>query len=218
MSRLLRLPLACLLALAACDPHVSGDGVLGEETRNVAPFDEVEASLAFDATVTANADAQQVTVSGDENLLQYVLTPVEGTALKVRLNGIHGIDSVHPLRLIARARSLHAVRVSEAATMDVKGAGDAAPGFTFEVTGTGAGRVQLQGPGGARLVVTLSGASALDAWSYPVAGANVAISGGSTLRVNAAEVAGTASEGSHVELTGGGSCSDLVLSGGSTCR
>jgi hypothetical protein len=218
MNRRPLIPLSCALALAACNPHVSGDGVLGEETRTVAPFDEVEVSLGFEATVAANASAQKVTLSGDENLLQYLATPVEGTALKTRLNGIDSIDSVHPLRLTAQAKALHAVRASEAANVDVKGAGDSDSGFTFEVTATGLARVQLQGPGGERLQVALSGGSTLDAWSYPVAGANVAISGGSTLRVNASAVAGTASQASHLEITGGGTCAAVTLSGGSTCK
>ena len=59
-----------------------GNGELGEETRTVAPFDAVDISLGAEATVTANATAQRLTVSVDENLLQYILTPVEDGVLK----------------------------------------------------------------------------------------------------------------------------------------
>ena len=219
MNRLLPIGLLSLLALAACNPHVSGNGVLGEEQRTVAPFDGVDISLAAEAIITANATTQKLTVSVDENLLQYILTPVEGGVLKTRLNPIvNGIDSVHPLRIVAQAKALHSVRATEAANVDVKEAGDPDPGFTFEVVAAGLSNVQLQGPGGGQLRVNLSGGSGLDAWSYPVAGANVALTGGSSIRINSTtDVGGTAADRSRVEITGGGTCKALALSGASTC-
>jgi hypothetical protein len=219
MNRLLPIGLVSLLALAACNPHVSGNGVLGEEQRTVAPFDGVDISLAAEATITANATTQKLTVSVDENLLQYIVTPVEAGVLKTRLNPIvTGIDSVHPLRIVAQAKALHDVRATEAANVDVKEAGDADPGFTFEVVAAGLSNVQLQGPGGGQLRVNLSGGSGLDAWSYPVAGANVALTGGSSIRINSTtDVVGSAADRSRVEITGGGTCKALALSGASTC-
>jgi hypothetical protein len=213
---LLAVALALFAALVACDPHVAGNGELGEETRTVAPFDAVDVSLGAEATVTANATAQRLTVSVDENLLQYVLTPVEDGVLKTRLNGVNGIDSVHPLRIVAQAKALRAVRATEAANVDVKGAGG--PGLAFEVEAAGLSNVQLQGPGGDLLQVRLTGGSGLDAFAYPVAGANVALSGGSSLRVNSqSDPVGTATERSHVDITGGGTCAALVRSADSDC-
>jgi len=218
MSRLVPISLLGALALAACNPLLSGNGVLGQETRTVAPFDAVEVSLAFEATVTANAPAQSLSVSGDENLLQHILTPVESGVLKTRLDGIDGVDSIHPLRLLAQARALRAVRATEASNLDVKGAGSTEEGFTFEVEASGLSNVQLQGPGGEQLRVNLSGGSGLDAFAYPVAGANVLLTGGSTLRVNSAsDVVGSAADKSRVEITGGGTCAALARSGAATC-
>jgi len=218
MSRHLPISLLGALALAACNPHVSGNGVFGQETRTVAPFDAIEVSLAFEATVTANAPAQSISLSGDENLLQYILTPVEAGVLELRLNGIDGIDSVHPLRLAAQAKALRAVRATEASKLDVKGAGSAVAGFSFEVVAAGLSNVQLQGPGGDQLRVNLSGGSGLDAFAYPVTGANLLLTGGSTLRVNSAsDVVGSAADRSRVEITGGGTCAALALSGAATC-
>jgi hypothetical protein len=216
LPRRLAASLALLWALAACEPHVSGNGELGEETRTVAPFDAVDISLGAEATVTANTSAQRLTISVDENLLQYVLTPVEAGVLEMRLNGITGIDSVHPLRLAVQAKALHAVRATEAAYVDVKGAGE--PGLAFEVEADGLSNVQLQGPGGDLLQVSLAGGSGLDAFAYPVAGANLVLAGGSTLRVNSAsDPVGTVAEKSHVAITGGGTCAALVVSGLSDC-
>jgi hypothetical protein len=221
MNRLLRISLVSSLALAlsACKVHVSGNGVLGEETRPVDPFTGVDISLGAEATVTANAPTQSVTVSVDENLLQYIRTPVEGGVLELRLSGIEGIDSVHPLRIVAQAKALNSVRATEASNVDVKGAGDPTLGFTFEVVAAGLSYVTLMGPGGDQLQVNLSGGSKLDAWSYPVAGANVALIGGSRLRVHSSsDVLGTVADTSIVEITGGGTCAALVLTGGATCN
>lgn len=218
MDRHLLISLLGALALSACNPHVSGNGVLGQEQRTVPPFDAADIDLAIEATITANATAQAVSISGDENLLQYVLTPVEDGVLRTRLHGIDGIDSVHPLRIVAQAKALRAVRATGASNVDVKGAGSAVAGFTFEVEAAGLSNVQLQGPGGQQLRVSLSGGSGLDAFAYPVAGANVLLTGGSTLRVHSAgDVVGSAADQSRVEITGGGTCAALVRGGGATC-
>jgi hypothetical protein len=218
MDRLLRLSLASSLALAACHSQVSGSGVLGEEVRTVAPFDAVDISLGIEATVTASAAAQSVILSGDENLLQYVLTTVEAGVLTTGLHGTSGIESIHPLRIVAEAKALHAVRAREAAMVDVKNAGNPSPGFVFNVEATGAGQVQLQGAGGDRLLVNLSNGSGLDAWAYPVNGATVTVGGGSTLRIHSTgDVEGSVSGASRLEITGGGTCAALTLSRDSSC-
>jgi hypothetical protein len=160
-----------------------------------------------------------VTLSGDENLLPYVLTPVESGVLVTRLHDIPGIASVHPLRLIAQVASLHAVRATEAAIVEVQGAGSTDPGFTFDVEAGGAGHVLLQGTGGHQLTVTLSGAAGLDASAYPVDTVAAALSGASTLKVHSGgDVVGTAAGASRVEISGGGTCARLVLDLSSTCR
>jgi hypothetical protein len=216
--RPLRISLALALALTACHPKLMGSGVLGEEVRIVAPFDAVDVSLAIEATVSANAAAQRVIISGDANLLQYVATPVEAEVLRTRLHGTAGIEPVLPLRIAAQATALRAVRATEAAHVDVSGAGDVNPSFVFEVEASGASHVQLRGSGGHHLVVNLSGGSGLDASAYAVDGATLLLGGGSTLRVHSTgDPIGTVSGGSSVQVSGGGSCAALALSGGSTC-
>jgi hypothetical protein len=219
MNRPPLLGLAATFLVAACAPNVTGNGVPGAVERAVAPFDAVDISLAIEATVTASAATQRVTLSGDENLLQYVLTPVEGGVLSTRLQDVSGITSIHPLRLIAQVASLRAVRASQAAIVEVRDAGSTDPGFTFEVEASGAGHVLLKGPGGQQLSVVLSGAAGLDATAYPVEGVDAVVSGASTLRVHSSGgVVGSASGASHVEISGGGTCAALVLDLTSTCH
>jgi len=219
MNRLPRLGLVSTLALLACDPRVQGNGEPGVEHRAVAPFEEVEVSLGIEAALTSNAAQQPIALSGDSNLLPFIVTPVEAGVLKTRLRVVSGVDPVNPLRLVAQDAVLRRVKATEASIVDVKGAGSAAEGFSFEVEAEGQSSVQLAGSGGHRLQVNLSGGSALDASDYPVAAAEVLLSGGSSLKVRTSgALAGSAADKSSVVVTGGGSCAGLVLSGAATCQ
>jgi hypothetical protein len=219
MNLLHRLGLVSTLALLACDAKVQGNGEQGVEHRSVAPFDEVEVSLGIEATLTANAEQQPIALSGDSNLLPFISTPVEAGVLKTRLRVISGIDPVTPLRLVAQDALLRRVKASEAAIVEVKGAGSAAEGFAFEVEAEGQSSVQLGGSGAHLLQVKLSGGSALDASGWPAGGANVLLTGGSRLQVRTSgELVGTAADKSSVVVTGGGSCAGLLLSGAATCQ
>ena len=196
---------------------MQGNGELAVEHRAVAPFDEVEVSLGIEAAITANAAPQSLALSGDSNLLPFILTPVEAGVLKTRLRVVSAIDPINPLRLTAQDAALRRVQATEASIIDVKGAGSPVEGFAFEVEAAGRSSVKLAGPGGHRLEVNLSGGSALDASAYPVAGANVLLTGRSSLRVRSASVAGVAADGSAVVVTGGGDCAGLSLLGEATC-
>jgi hypothetical protein len=219
MKRLLPFALASTFALAACHTQVEGNGQLGIEQRPAGPFDEVEVEAGIEAAVTASAAAQALVLSGDSNLLQYIQTVVEGSALKVRLHGVDRIDPIIPLRLTVHATALHRLKAAEASILEVSGAGSDAPGFGFEVEASGRSNVHLAGPGGRRLQVNLSGGAGLDATGYPVAEVNLLVSGGSLLDLHTiADPAGSASAGSRVTVTGGGTCAALVLSGGAICQ
>jgi hypothetical protein len=218
MNRLPRLLLVSTLALLACKAEVKGNGELGHEHRTVAPFDEVEISLGFEAAITANAAAQDLELSGDSNLLPFILTPVEAGVLETRLHLVASIDPINPLQLSARATALRRVKATEASIVEVTGAGSTDDGFSLVVEAAGQSNVHLAGPGGHRLQVILAGASALDASSYPVAVAEVQLTGLASLRVNSAtDVTGSADR-STVVVTGGGGCAALRLTGGATCQ
>jgi hypothetical protein len=220
MKRLIPLCLASTLALAACHAQVEGNGELGTEQRAVAPFDALEVGVGIEATITADAAGQAVTLSGDSNLLQYIQTVVEAGALKVRLHGIDRIDPIIPLRLAVQATALHRLRATEASILVVSGAGSDAADFSFEVEAAGRSNVHLAGPGGQRLLVKLAGVSGLDATGYPVDEANVLVVGGSLLSLRASgDPVGNASDhNSSVVITGGGTCAALALSSGATCQ
>ena len=219
MTRLGRHLLLSTLALAACRSQVQGNGELGVEQRTVAPFDAVEISLGIEAAVTANAAAQALTLSGDSNLLPLIRTPVEAGLLRTTLHGVDGVDPINPLRLSAQAVRLQRVKAIEASIVDVNGAGSAAAGFAFTVEADERSSVSLAGPGGHELIVKLSGGALLDASSYPVASANLLLTGPSVLRLDCSgDLTGSAADKSSVTVTGGGRCDGLTLTGEATCQ
>jgi hypothetical protein len=211
--RLLAPALLALASLAACDTFVAGNGVFREETRTVDPFDGIDVGYGIEATVTGGAATRSVVISGDENVIQYIATRVEGGVLTTRLEGTGDFTSVHPLRLVVSTPELVSVRAFGDARVDVTGA--SAPAFRAAVTERSV--VTLAGAGGASLEATLSGGARLDAHGYRVGGAQVTLTGASRAHVYSdGDVTGTAEGQSVVEVEGGGACL-VVLTSGATC-
>lgn len=71
---------------------VTGSGKLVTNTMNFSGFNQVEVSSAFEADVS-RADAFSVTVTTDDNLVQYVEVTKPGSTLVVRLKP--GIAFIH---------------------------------------------------------------------------------------------------------------------------
>lgn len=219
MPRSTRLGLVSLLAatLAACTPHVDGNGVFAERTLDLAAFDRLEIGLGIEATVTANAAARTVVISGDENLLQYIDVGVDSSTLHTSTELSGGFTTVHPLRLRIETPELVAVKAEDEARLSISGAS----GSTFAVDAERQAQVTLVGAGGEALVVRLRDRSVLFGYGYPVGGATLDVADGSTAQLRASgavsgAVAGGAHGGSHVEVIGGGTCS-LAPEAGSTC-
>jgi hypothetical protein len=210
--------LAALLAvaLAGCGLRIDGNGVFAEQTEAVGTFQRVDVGLGIEASVTVQAGAQAVVLSGDENLLPHIrVTVVDGTLqTSTRLEEF---TVVLPLRLRISVPELSAVSARDAARVAVTGA--AAPAFAAAAAGVS--EVTLSGAGGADLTAALSDRSKLHATGYPVASATVAVADGSTAELTCSgpvtgSVVGGAHGASQVEVAGGGTCT-AALSGGSTC-
>jgi hypothetical protein len=204
--------------LGACSPHVSGNGVFREENRNVAPFEAIAVADGIDATVVVSPGADPtVRVSGDDNVLRYVETEVDGQGvLSARCTlGSGELDETIPLRLWIEVPALLAIAVSGESHAEVSGA--AAPSFAARAEDLS--ELHLGGAGGASLSAVAAGRSRVDATGYPVQGAAVDLSGGSVAQLlvdEAGTVTGDAREGSSVEVSGGGACAVTCVEG-STC-
>lgn len=218
-----RLALAAALAtLAGCGSHVDGNGVFAERTfaaADVLPFDRLVMDVPADehgepvkVSVYARAVPREVVVSGDENLVQRISLRVEGGRLRAHLDA-GSYTVLHPLQFRIQAPELGGLEASAGAQVTAQGAKSAA----FVVSGASGAHLTLAGDGGATLQVTLVGGSALDAGTYPVTSAQVALAEGSQATVRAADpVTGTVDGVGTSLMVLGGTCG-LTPTAGATC-
>jgi hypothetical protein len=210
--------LALAAPLAGCEPYVEGNGVRGEETRSVSAFGGLAISDGIQAIVTVGAADQSVRIEGDQNVLQYLETTVEGRPLHgpvLVVDTDPSYRSNHPLKVTVAVPALAYVAAIEASPVAVTGA--ASDAFTVEASD--GSNVSLAGAGGTRLVVMLGGGqhggARLDARAYPVQQADVTVSEGAvaSVRASAAVQGSAAGAGTRVENSGDGVCA-VTASGG----
>jgi hypothetical protein len=203
-----------LLAVAGCESNVHGNGVFGQETRNVPPFDGVAIGLGIIAHVRSGADATSVTISGDANILQYIKTEVDGTVLRTHLSGADGFESDHPLQLVIATPTLSYAEAYERAVVDVTSIVET---DTFTAAASEGSTVSLAGADA--VVATLvalqaSGTSTIHATAYPASDGTASLSGGARADVTVSgTVTGSLSDGSTLTVAGGGSCAVTTASG-----
>lgn len=192
------LALVCALPLLACGCHaVKGSGTSKTEVRTVSTFDALDVSGGYDVDLTIDPSAaQEVSVQGDDNLLPYVETVVEGTHLRVRTKSSTSLSpfpSVH-----VRAKALHALSLSGATHVHVTGVDE----DKLSIHASGKADVTASGRADA-LDLDVSGATALHLASLSAKNVKVSASGASSLEVHASDsVTGNASGATHVRYRG----------------
>lgn len=206
MTKLTVLLLALTLGpVTGCESYVHGNGVFGEDTRSVPAFDGVSIGLGIVATVRAGATDRSVTLSGDQNVLQYIDTEVSDGVLKTSLSGIDGFDSVHQIQLVIATPEL--VLVKAWGDSNVTATSIDAASFTAVVSEGSEVTLSSDSVVATHLTLTASGTSTVSSVGYEALDATVNLSGGSHADVLVTgTVAGSLSEGSTVTVHGGGSC------------
>jgi len=206
----LALPLA--LGLAACHPHVSGNGVYLEADCGVRSFNAVKLDLGIEATIEVHPLAQGVTcvLSGDANLIPNIHLGAPGGVLQVT-DAPH-FDRILPLKLQITTPALSRVEASDAGAAD----GDStdvivssAATDVLAVVGHDRSVITVAGPGapGGTESIELSESAYYFGFDYPVTSATVALSGHGRAEVQATgEVTGSAQGSGAVLVEGGGTC------------
>jgi hypothetical protein len=205
------------LTISGCESYVHGNGVFGVETRTVPAFDGVAIGLqgGIAATVTAGSTDRAVTISGDQNVLQYIDTKVVDSLLRTELSGIDGFDSVHQVQLVVKAQELVVAQAWAGATIDVT----AIDATRFTVSAAEGSRITIAGAAGvvgSNLALSASGTSTVDATGYPALAATVMLSGSVADVWVTGTVGGSVTEGSTLTVHGGGSCG-VTVAPGSSC-
>lgn len=134
--------------------RVSGSGNVVSETRNVSGFDGVTVTGAGNILIDQNG-TESLTITTDDNLLQYIKTEVRGGKLVLEFTPGVMFDRVKELAFKISAKNLNSIRVDGAANVQGKNIGSE----NLSVKLNGAGAITLSGKATAQDVV-LDGAGA----------------------------------------------------------
>lgn len=186
------LALAVLVALAGC---VQGSGNVVTETRDVSGFQEVELKGIGRLEIT-QGKTTELTVTADDNLMQYIDTEVEGDTLVIWVRNKNlPFFTVNPSETIVYELTVPTLEraslsgsgdivvdglETDELTVEISGSGDLeatdllADSFTYRLSGSGratlAGKVERQD-------VEISGSGRLEAEDLRSAEASIEISG-----------------------------------------
>lgn len=158
--------LALALLVTACDDigligGEQGSGNLVPEIRDVATFSEIKVSSAVNVNLTVDAAAtHSVIVTYDDNLLDNLITRVEGDTLIVAFQG--------SVNVTGGADRFVAVAMPELASIDVSGASSVtATGAvsSYRLDASGASRVNLRDLTADDAEIDISGASDVDLYA-----------------------------------------------------
>ncbi len=179
-----------LLLLNGCHwVGVEGNGRITTETRPVENFTKLEADGAFEVA-WASAPAASLSITTDENLMEYIRTRLSGDTLRIEwvkpLRGTHGIKVNIATPTLGSAELNGALRLV-ASNLS---------GPEFILVANGASRVALNGSVNA-MSAELNGASRLDADTLLTRATELSISGAGRAEVNATEAL-------KVEISGAG--------------
>jgi len=216
--------------IPASGEAMSGSGTLVTEEYTLTGFDKVDVSHGF-AVDISQGDTFSVVVSIDDNLVQYLRVEKQGSTLKIGLDpGRNYRDTLATAEVTmpeltglelsgASDVSVTDFTSSEALYAEVSGAsslrGDIeAGGVRFDVSG--ASDIKLRGSG-EDLVMDVSGASSADLADFPVADADIQVSGASSAAVNVSgRLDVEASGASRVRYRGSPTLGNVDSSGGSS--
>ncbi len=156
---------------------IRGSGEIFEEKRNIDEYSQIEISGAFAVKVFVGEEAA-LQISGDKNLLQYVVTQVKGDRLIISTK--RNINPKNELRIITSTQNLEALFLSGANKVKVEGID--AEKFIAEISG--ACNVELDGIV-EQLKINLSGASKINSEDLIAEDVKIDCSGASNALIHA---------------------------------
>ena len=182
------------------------------ETRVVSGFTGIDASSAFNITVT-KGNTESLTVEADDNIMPYVRTEVKQGVLHLYLDNNKKVKNVKTLKAIVVMKNLDKVMLSGACKLTGNGL------FTpdkFKSDCSGATQLDLQLNTG-QMTIETSGASKINLHAEVAGDVKIDVSGASkmNMELKAANVRFNSSGSSKVEIVGSASDIYVDLSGAS---
>jgi hypothetical protein len=178
---------------------IQGNGQLKKETRSIGAFSKIGSSGSWDVMV-AYGSTCSVQVEGDENLIPYIVTEVEGNHLNIHSKKNSNLRSKNKIVIYVVLNNLTAVALSgsgnimgegkfssdEPLQFSVSGSGNIKIAFnsasTVSMSIAGSGNIQLSGKA-EKAEVSISGSGNADCANLQVNHAAARISGSGNVRI-----------------------------------
>lgn len=178
---------------------IEGNGHLKKETRSVGEFSKIGSSGSWDVMV-AYGSTCSVQVEGDENLIQYVVTEVEGNHLSIHSKKNTNLQSKNKIVIYVVMNKLSAIALSGSGNIigegkfssdaplqcSVSGSGNIKIAFnsasTVSMSIAGSGNIQLSGKA-EKAEVSISGSGNADCQNLQVDHAAAKISGSGNFKI-----------------------------------
>jgi hypothetical protein len=188
--------MAITLVLSSClKKQIKPSSDVTTESRNLSGFTALDVSDAIEVEVTFDPNVENVVISANSNIHQYILTDVVNGRLKIRMKNNINIKSGAYILVKVSTPYLEGVDISGASRveftndetvsymdLDISGASTFQGGFTAtdcDINLSGASNVSIWG-GAASANIDLSGASRLGDYDFIIDNLNVELSGAST--------------------------------------
>lgn len=166
-----RLPWLLVIALASllvtgCDegwfsPGERGSGDLVTETRDLTGFDSIEVGSALDLDLRVHPEADfEVIVTFDDNIIEDVVTRVNGDTLVLDLDGSFNLEGDPDRKISVVMPALEAIDASGAADVSASGTTSA-----YSVDASGASQLDLRQLEATDIEIDVSGASDVDVFA-----------------------------------------------------
>jgi hypothetical protein len=171
--------MALMAALCAHAEDIRGSGRSATEQRQASGIHGVAMSLPAELEIRQGGP-EGVTITGDDNVLPYIETVVEGGVLKVRTRDHTNVSLRTRLRVAVVAQAIEQLDLSGSGTIDAKGV-DVGK-LSLDISGSGdatlAGRAQA-------LDARISGSGHVNAVKLTAQDASVRVSGSGDVKLDA---------------------------------
>jgi hypothetical protein len=194
------------------DPNsVCGNGEQTTETRQIAPFERIEAGGAIELVITTGKDTS-LSISGESNILPLIATTVNQGELTIATKGSY--QSNKSIRVMVTTASLKELSISGAGSV----VAEIVDGDTLDLDFSGASNAILKGKI-RELELDVSGAGSIDATALFSESVRADVSGAASIKVRASAAARVSVSGAaSVEVFGSPAIRREKVSGAGSVR
>jgi Putative auto-transporter adhesin, head GIN domain len=165
------LALVCLVAGCSSDATTQGSGNIKTESRSVSDFTGVEVS-GNAKLVVEQGDREDLAITADDNLLQYLTSDVEKSKLMLATKGLVSLQPTAPITYTLTVKHLNVLGVSGSVIVDARGIRT----DSLTVAISGSGDITISGEADAQKIA-VSGTADYKAESFNTKDTSISISG-----------------------------------------